>query len=493
MFCSFLTVMLGYLVFVLYRLLPPFREGFRSLIKLCFSRLRAAKTPAKTPFAPQVCNMSVKYEQLKDIERRCGRAVAIDATVTKEAFASYHSQDQSPLFTQLPREIRDHIWTYATAPYEEENHQYARNAYYYRPGHTARLRTDTDLLLTCRRAWLEANALPMLQAEHCFWYHREAPDCRNKEWMAKLTAANRRNFGHLHLFAQMYAIEGLRAQKGRLRNYFLASNPVANDFQPRMLHVTIRHTDWWYWESETPLRFSDVWFQAMLDSEDLRSTHTLKLELETLNYKVEQLLPIVERLQRLESREIESHIVDGKAVRTKFVLHGRPEVQEWSGPIDINGANFDQYKGKDKLDYHVITLTWRLKFPQLPRAFVPKLRLAPRIGAPVSQTLSPHDRDNDLPPAPRNLSNAWRSFNGLTRYMPDQNDGAADGTFQSNYEMTELQGTQHTINIFSAYQAAVHQAMERKRFSASIADVNADMWKAKWAAEGSLLRFAELS
>ena len=63
----------------------------------------------------------------------------------------------------------------------------------------------------------------MLQAEHCFWYYRAAPDGRNKEWMGSLTKLNRENFGELHLFAQMFAIEGLESKPGRLRDYFLHS------------------------------------------------------------------------------------------------------------------------------------------------------------------------------------------------------------------------------------------------------------------------------
>lgn len=79
------------------------------------------------------------------------------------------------------------IWEFATAPVEDETQKYEANAYYCRPGHRARHKTYTRLLLTCGRAWLEANALPMLQAEHCFWYYREAPDHRDAAWMASLT------------------------------------------------------------------------------------------------------------------------------------------------------------------------------------------------------------------------------------------------------------------------------------------------------------------
>ena len=185
--------------------------------------------------------------------------------------------------------------------------------------------------------------------------------------MAQLTPSNRRNFGELHLFAQMFAIEGLRSTPGRLRGYFLRTPKVRCDFQPRILHVTIRHTDWWYWENEEPLRFDDRWFQAMLDSEDLRSTYILKLELETLDYKFErQLMPIVERLSRLQSAEYETHVIDGKPTKTRFEFKGDPEVYHWSGPANIAGQNYAPYSGKSSLNYQVITLTWRLTFPRLP-------------------------------------------------------------------------------------------------------------------------------
>lgn len=181
------------------------------------------------------------HSRLEELERACGQTVAIEHD---ESLAGCNAQFQSPLFSKLPREIRELIWTFATAPVEDESHRYKANEYYCRPGHLARHKTYTDLLYTCRRVWLEANALPMLQAEHCFWYYRAAPDQRDPAWMAGLTKMNRRNFGHLHLFAQMYTIESLEDGKGRVRDYFLKTPELAGDFQPRMLHVTIRHTDW---------------------------------------------------------------------------------------------------------------------------------------------------------------------------------------------------------------------------------------------------------
>jgi len=80
--------------------------------------------------------------------------------------------------------------------------------------------------------------MPMLQAEQSFYYHREAHDRRDTTWTAGLTPRNRQNLGHLHLFAQMFAIEGLVSAPGRLRKYFLETSPVEGDFQPLCVILT---------------------------------------------------------------------------------------------------------------------------------------------------------------------------------------------------------------------------------------------------------------
>jgi hypothetical protein len=179
------------------------------------------------------------------MEESVQKTIIMAEAENEESLSRCNAQEQSPFFSMLPREIRDLIWAFATAPYEVEEKRYDANEYYCRPGHTAPLKTDFWLLLTCRRVWLEANPLPMLQAEHCFWYYRAAPDARNPEWMASLTRSNRKHFGLLHLFPQMFAIEGLRRSKGRLRGFFLRSPESLDDFQPRVMQVTVRHTDWW--------------------------------------------------------------------------------------------------------------------------------------------------------------------------------------------------------------------------------------------------------
>lgn len=440
--------------------------------------------------------------RLRQIERACRRRIAIETEEYHDSLATCHFQTQSPLFASLPREIRDLVWAFVTAPVEEEGERYAENEYYCRPGHRAPHKTHTSLLRTCRRVWLEANALPMLQAEHCFWYYRAAPDARTPEWMASLTATNRRNFGHLHLFAQMFAIERLGPARGELRRFFLETPEAAGDFQPRMLHVTVRHTDWWFWEYDEPLRFADHWLQALLDSRDLRSTQTLELELETLDCKVDQLMPIVERLKRLSSEEYATHTVDGQPVSAKFVLAREPQTSHWTGPADLDGDTFDPYQGKSTLKYHIVTLTWRLCFPTLPRANVAELRRAPRIDAPEPTQVEDVPRgDETLPLRPRASWYYHRPFppggpsdvrwmNKLVRMRHKRRDPSyRSRDEEAAHKWFVARSAQRYLWALQKWQEDEVLAAARERFDAGMAGVRREQWEARWEREGSLLKF----
>ncbi|KAK4574746.1 hypothetical protein LTR86_001587 [Recurvomyces mirabilis] len=405
-----------------------------------------------------------------------------------EAAGRFNEQSSSPLFSVLPRELRDIIWEYATAPFEDQSQKFDENTYYYRPVHTARLKSHTALLLTCRRAWLEANAMPMLQAEHSFYYHREAPDRRDTAWTAGLTALNRRNFGHLHLFVQMFAIRSLNCDPGRLRKYFLETAPVEGDFQPRMLHVTLRHTDWYWWESDQPLDLHGSWVKHILNSPDLRSTHTFKLELETLDYKIDQLNAIIQRIKTFESDEKETHIVDGKPTTTKFVLVDRQDSYTWEGPTNINNGNFAPYDGKDKLKYHVITLTWKLTFPKIPTAFIPELRRARRIQEadithPSLRISTLYIADTHRHWIPYMHGQRGRLYHQMRRGTVRQLPGWAIWGRMQNLAVEVLRISQKQDEL--AGEVRRLQFVDMKGASAR------EQYRQRWASEGSLLRLTD--
>jgi hypothetical protein len=88
-------------------------------------------------------------------------------------------QHQSALFRVLPPELRAIIFEYATAPYESpepcEGWDPVILDFIYRPDLQARSRYSTDLLLTCRRAWVESRHMPLQQAILTMLYSRDAP------------------------------------------------------------------------------------------------------------------------------------------------------------------------------------------------------------------------------------------------------------------------------------------------------------------------------
>ncbi|KAL8947286.1 MAG: hypothetical protein Q9222_006414 [Ikaeria aurantiellina] len=158
-------------------------------------------------------------------------------------------QSDSPLFTILPPELRNHIFQLALTAYEDPTRRYKQSACYFRPGYTCAHKIDTALLATCRLIYSETATIPASINEHVSWYYRPPPDISKNEIPLGTSPASlirRRNLRTIHLFAQQYWLEG--ANGG-----FAGFTGLWNFAQPTRLLITIRHTDWWWWEVEAPL------------------------------------------------------------------------------------------------------------------------------------------------------------------------------------------------------------------------------------------------
>ena len=159
-----------------------------------------------------------------------------------------HEQEQSSLFS-LPGEIRDLIYRFALAEYEDPDEMYSANTFYARPGYFARGRTDTTLLTTCRKVYLEAWFLPWTLREHTFFFTRNErkPErhSTHKEMTAALAAINEAHgekateLNHVRLFAQLFLIEN-----GNNLNRLL-SIPYFNVIT---FTICLRSHDFWNWE-----------------------------------------------------------------------------------------------------------------------------------------------------------------------------------------------------------------------------------------------------
>ena len=184
------------------------------------------------------------------------------------------------------------------------------HAVHYRPGYHYRHVMDTSLLRTCRRIYLETYLLPVKLNEVVLWgveSVRAPPNAftylkPGADYWSPIRYVEQKAVSRFHLFTQQYWFED------KLANLFCIKS-----FKPSILHITIRHTDWWWWETgerlcldpKQPGRANGPPFRRTTDPFDRMSwghafhyLHGLKqfvLELETLRSKKSELDGIISR------------------------------------------------------------------------------------------------------------------------------------------------------------------------------------------------------
>ncbi|KAJ9658325.1 hypothetical protein H2198_003755 [Neophaeococcomyces mojaviensis] len=210
---------------------------------------------------------------------------------------SCHDQLQSALFSVLPAEMRDLIYEYVFAEYEDLSNSYNFDTCYRRPDYMAPRITDTALLRTCQLVYNAAWYLPWTSAQHTFFLaqeFRKPSKATNPLQMARTCAliqrlhpnvpGHRKAISHIQVFAQLYRIE-----QGGLPE--VLNIPY---FMPRTITITIRHTDIWYWETDEPIHIGSPWVsQCRLPS----SVNKLRMQIESLQRKKEQVDCITSRLR----------------------------------------------------------------------------------------------------------------------------------------------------------------------------------------------------
>lgn len=218
-------------------------------------------------------------------------------------------QSSSPLFNRIPAEIRNYIFELALTAYDDHTKPYYNGQYYYRPGHRYAHKVDTNLLLTCRRVLAETKDIPASINEHTCWFGR-APPWATTNGLTRLANDDtvgvlvRRNaLKHVHLFTQQTWLEGS----------FRQFTDLWRSATPTHLKITLRHSDWWWWEHEAPLALepkhrgiprpnaisqpSDPFVGGSWGSafHEISGLETFELELETVEKKKGELDAIVSR------------------------------------------------------------------------------------------------------------------------------------------------------------------------------------------------------
>jgi len=148
-------------------------------------------------------------------------------------------QEDSLLFNFIPAEIRNQIFDLVCTAYDDNAHPYPQDAYYYRPRFRYAHRIDTAILRTCRRAYMETRHLPGSLNSHVEWHNRSRGP---PVWTAE--QGSPRSATSVHLFMQQVCLQSWDQRAYRLTQEF---------DHLRELKITIRHSDWWYWESDHAL------------------------------------------------------------------------------------------------------------------------------------------------------------------------------------------------------------------------------------------------
>jgi hypothetical protein len=154
----------------------------------------------------------------------------------------------------------------------------------------------------------------------------------------------------VRMFTQMYWLEGGEGLKRIFRS---------PQFRPTVLTITIRYSDWWFWEEDEPLRMGERWLSGFKGSPGLKQ---LKVEYETLSWKKEEMMEIILRnkswkLPILGEQEVdgsEPAEFDGYLSAEDTVLHE----WKWKGPSKLDGQTWQHHGPGETIEYLVVTDTW---------------------------------------------------------------------------------------------------------------------------------------
>ncbi|KAF2192360.1 hypothetical protein K469DRAFT_620529 [Zopfia rhizophila CBS 207.26] len=296
--------------------------------------------------------------------------------------SSFHPQEQSPLFGTIPAEIRNEIFRLALQEYDDPNKPYNVNSYHKRPGFGGQTRVDLALLRTCKRVWLETRAIPLRDLEVCFYLgsgERKPPEyvlnhhhLNFRTWgktrNATMTRTQWSAVKKIRIIPQLYTFEpaiiheifqpyaGRNFKPAITRGTFQPYTSI----NPDTVTITLRYTDWWYWETNTPLLLSANDRSPTPVTNGIRfpsSVTKIVMELETMEGKRKELEGIVaDIVKRPDAWAYQRD--DGMELKVK----GGEDVKEWKweGPTTYDGKTFQHHPKGEKMWYVVKVLTWEV-------------------------------------------------------------------------------------------------------------------------------------
>ncbi|KAF5644346.1 hypothetical protein F25303_5944 [Fusarium sp. NRRL 25303] len=265
-------------------------------------------------------------------------------------------QDESPLYSKLPGEVRDSIFSYVLTDHPDPapTKKFRENTCYTRPSYLAAQSTDTRLLRTCRAIYRETWFKPFLLREHTEWATGEdrapPPDKAPPRldlmlsMISKSLGTDNVEIERLRVFAQMY----------RLEDHGLEDILHIPHLAPRTITLTIRHTDWWYWEEDEPLHIEGNWIEGVCQVLT-PSTTQFCIELESLERKKGQ-------VDKIAKQMVDTWFFkrpDGVVLYADTSDANR-KVSRWSGSSTWHGQRWTRDETEPhKLDYYIVSITFR--------------------------------------------------------------------------------------------------------------------------------------
>lgn len=280
-----------------------------------------------------------QLQHLQDVEKRTGRTLSVRTKAHLASLRIKVKKQRTSRFFTLPAEIRVRIYECVFAEYHDPNELYKTTARYFRPGYEGRLKTDTTMLLTCRRVWIEANHLPLKLATHAFWFFNGPLDLarlkqgaaadmdiengdetkrvpseinRYQSFFQRMTPLNRLQLNRIHIFAS----------QPWLQNFGLDPTTLfqVDWFNANHVTITIRDSEWGAWKDMGESDVDRSWLETLLRSPNLRDIQTLHLEFEMNVNEEEKLEAIISRFSNLRGRYFKRRgdVVNGQWERLSF-------------------------------------------------------------------------------------------------------------------------------------------------------------------------------
>jgi len=267
--------------------------------------------------------------------------------------AGSHAQDQSPLFSIIPAEIRDQIFTLALIQCEDQNEVYDDDTCYKRPGYLAHKRIYTDLLRSCKRVYNEAWFLPWTNSEHVFYFASDArkpfitiePEVvEDLLWdMFDLHGEAPKEVEHVQIFAQIHRLEN----SGKFGA--VCDMPF---FKPRRMTVTIRHTDFANWEGKADLTIDGTWIQQATLPESVNEVY---IEFENTVERQDQVDFLADQAALLWYFKRKDDAVLVADAKEKIVMR-------WTRGSTWAGKRWRRHESRpNEIDYYVRTIKFKLR------------------------------------------------------------------------------------------------------------------------------------